>query len=129
MLERKRLLQIVLICGLLFGSTGIVYGQSLTLDNDSCICYTDNQDKRALECLINKSERDSLLQNQALQILNYKSVLDKDSKIITLNNEMIKKQKNTIKMIAIKLKISKTMTLVGAPIALLGGIFIGMNLK
>ena len=97
--------------------------------SDSLKCFTYNQLKEITKELKRGVLCDSITQNQALQILNYKSVLDKDSKIITLNNEMIKKQKNTIKIIAIKLKISKTMTLVGAPIALLGGIFIGMNLK
>ncbi len=44
---------------MLIVANGTVYAQSTI--PDSCICYTDIQDMRCLECLINASKKDSLI--------------------------------------------------------------------
>lgn len=113
----------------MIGSQETVYGQFSTLNKDSCICYTTNQDKRALECLKTSTDKDSLIANSLVRINGYKSVLDKNSKIISLNNDMIKDQGKRIKLLNVKLKISKRLAFVGTPLALIGGLFVGMNLK
>lgn len=51
---------------------GIAYGQSITQDS---IYYTIEQDKRCLECLINKSKKDTI-------IIKLEKALDIDSVII-----------------------------------------------
>lgn len=103
------------------GTQETVYGQFLIQDNDSCICYTTNQDKRALECLKTSISKDSLLQNQKLQILNYKSAVATDKEIISLNNAMIDDQKKSIKSLNLKLKVSKKLTIIGVPTAIVAG--------
>ena len=66
---KKVSILIVLWCGMLISGQGTLFGQPLIHDNDSCICYTINQDKRCLECLINqpkKLEQISLLKSDTL---------------------------------------------------------------
>ena len=54
-----RLIKIVIIFVLLIGRNETVLGQSIT--PDTCICYTDAQDIRCLECLINQPIKDSII--------------------------------------------------------------------
>ncbi len=49
--------------GVLILTNLTVLGQSTTLKSDSLIPYTPTQDKRCLECLINKAKKDSLISN------------------------------------------------------------------
>lgn len=84
---RKVFLRTLLLFGVLIGAQGIVFGQSSI--QDSCICYTDKQDKRCLECLINAPKKDSIinLQNEHISILNkklnksYREILDRQEKL------------------------------------------------
>ena len=68
-----RLKEILFIFILLLGQKGTVYAQYLTLD--SCICYTEKQDVRCLECLINEPKKDNIIKN-------LKEVVKTDSIII-----------------------------------------------
>lgn len=111
--------------GLLIGSQGIAYGQFLIQDNDSCICYTTNQDKRALECLKTSISKDSLIQIQSLKILNYKNVVSIDRNIISLNETMIDDQKKSINKLNLKLEVSKKLTIIGVPTAVIAGFIAG----
>ena len=97
--------------------------------SDSLKCFTYEQAREIANKLKKAHLCDSIAQNQALQIFNYKSVLDKDNKIIDLNNEMLDKQQKQIKVLGIKLKISKRLTFIGVPSAIIGGILIGMSIK
>ncbi len=72
---------------------------------------------------------DSISQNQALQILNYKSVVIKDFEIIALNNSIIKNQNQEINKLNLKLKISKRLTFFGVPTAIIGGFLVGSLLS
>ena len=61
------LLKTLLLSIILTGTTEIAFAQSLTQNDtlncwcDSLIPYTDKQDKRCLECLINEPKKDSLI--------------------------------------------------------------------
>lgn len=59
---------------MLLGKNVIVYDQSLI--QDSCICYTEKQDIRCLECLINAPKKDTIIKN-------LKKVVSIDSTIIS----------------------------------------------
>ena len=61
---------------MLTGYTETVYAQRSTHPECKGIHYTDVQDKRALECLINNSKKDSLIDNFSLQIFNLKSIVE-----------------------------------------------------
>jgi len=126
---KKILVLIVLTFGLLIGSTEIALGQSTILDNDSCICYTDNQDKRATECLKNASSRDSLLTNSLIRIKGFKELSIKNDKIILENQERLSEVTKQLNKANLKLKISKRLTNIGLPIAFCGGAALILLLK
>jgi len=96
---------------------------------DSCICYTDDQDKRCLECLINSSKKDSLLQNQKLQILNFKKVvLNSEEQKIILNNLILDKDKEIVRSNR-RAKLLGMVVKIGMPGAALGGLLVGLSIK
>lgn len=72
------------------GNLEIVSGQNC-LNNDTLIHYTDDMDKKALECLINAPKKDSLISNYSLQIFNLKSISIKKDVILNDNNQTISK--------------------------------------
>jgi hypothetical protein len=72
---------------------------------------------------------DSITQNQAFQIINFKSISRKDFEIIALKNGKISRQEKEINTLGLKLKISKRLTLVGLPAAIIGGFLVGSMLS
>ena len=60
------------------GPTGTALGQPSI--PDSCICYTDKQDIRCLECLINEPKKDSTISIQRSHIVYQEGVIDDLSK-------------------------------------------------
>mgnify|MGYP003653457246 CR=1 FL=1 len=107
----------------------IVLGSTITLNNDSCICYTTSQDKRCLECLINTVKKDSLNQNLQLQILNFKEVVSNDRELKLMLNNKVSVLEKDLNITRTKLKISKRLTMFGVPIALGGGFLIAVLLR
>ncbi len=97
--------------------------------SDSLKCFTYAQAKEIANKLKKATLCDSISQNQALQIIHFKSVLDKDSKIIALNDIMIDGQKKSINTLNLKLKISKKLTIIGVPTAVIGGFITGFILS
>ena len=91
---QKTLLPIVLLFIIAVGHTEIAYGQPSLTDNDSWICYTDEMDKKALECLINTPKKDSLISNYSLQILNFKQIMSNQDVVLQDNVETISKQED-----------------------------------
>ena len=73
---RKILVPIVLLFTIVVGHTETAYGQNC-LDNDSLIHYTDEMDKKCLTCLVNSPKKDSLIQNNTIQIFNLKEAMKK----------------------------------------------------
>lgn len=109
-------------------STEIVSAQSSLTKKDSCICYTDAMDKKALECLINSPKKDSLISNYGLQIHNFKSVTANQSIMITdLENTNREKDENIVKL---NLHLSRSRRLVkisggvGFAVGVVGTIFL-----
>lgn len=80
------LVPIVLLFTIVVGRTEIAYGQNC-LDNDSLIHYTDEMDKKCLECLVNSPRKDSLISNHSLQILNFQKIV-KNQDVILADNEV-----------------------------------------
>lgn len=59
---RKMLLLLVVL--LVFSET--VLGQKYF--SDTCICYTDNMDKKCIECMVNSLKRQELIDVYALEV-------------------------------------------------------------
>lgn len=107
---KGQFLKIALLFLMLIGSTEIVYGQQLT--QDSCICYTDTQDKRCLECLVNKPKQDSIILAQK----NY---------IIFQENTLLQEQRKTEKA----KRTQKLMFYGGGIVGILIGVFTTLAIK
>jgi len=120
------LLKIAFIFGVLTVGQGIVYGQSSIQDSCTGIHYTDNQDKRCQECLINKLKKDSLIENALMQIKTLEAVNLKNDSIARANEEMLSGVKKTLSRTELKLKISKRLTAFGVPLAITTGFLIGI---
>lgn len=127
--SKKMLVLTALLFGLLMTLPEIVLGSTITLNNDSCICYTTSQDKRCLECLINTVKKDSLNQNLQLQILNFKEVVRNDRELKLMLNNKVSVLEKDLNITRTKLKISKRLTMFGVPIALGGGFLIAVLLR
>lgn len=69
-------LKIALLFTILTGNIETVYGNHST-PPDSCICYTDIQDIRCLECLINAPKKDSIIATQSDFMLYQETVIEK----------------------------------------------------
>ncbi len=111
------------------GFTETVLGQSLIHPDCEGIHYTDEQDKRCLECLINTVKKDSLNQNLQLQILNFKEVVRNDRELKLMLNNKVSVLEKDLNITRTKLKISKRLTMFGVPIALGGGFLIAVLLR
>lgn len=111
------LVQIVLIFGLLIGKQEIVLGQSTIQDSTDCICYTDNQDKRATECLKHALSRDSLLTNALIRLNGFKELSSKNDSIIFENNKRLLKVTKERNIAYSKLKMSVRLTKIGLPVS------------
>lgn len=111
---------------MLIGNIEIALGQVSTHPDCKAIHYTDNQDKRCLECLINRSKRDSLHQIALLNIEHYKSIVSEyetqKSLLMTSNIELGRKLGISNK----KLKFSLSLNKFGIPITLGCGVLVGI---
>ena len=94
----------------------------------SGVFYTNNQDKRCLECLINSPKKDSLISNYGLQIVNFCSVITKQEVMIgDLEKVGLEKDEKIVKL---NLHLSRSRRLVkltgiaGVAIGVLGTVFL-----
>lgn len=122
--HRKRLLKTVFLFGILIAIIGTASGQSLIHPNCRAIHYTDAQDMRCLECLLNFSERDSLVQRLLVNDMECDSITgwSNEQKSIVVNqlSEKTKQYNRTL----LKLKISNKLVIYGIP----GGVVLGFIL-
>ena len=114
---------------MLIGSTETVYGQRLTHPKCKGIHYTDTQDKRALECILNSTKKDSLISNMSLQIVILKQMnnvtKEKSKSFETHYNE----EKSLSKRLQEDLDKSKKWNnrlLIGGPLV---GLFVGVLIR
>jgi len=61
------------------GTTEIALGQQ---HSDSCICYTDAMDIKAITCIRAQATKDSIISNYGLQIFNFKTVIKNQDTIL-----------------------------------------------
>ena len=106
----------------------LAFGQSSLIKKDSCICYTDNMDKKALECLINSPKKDSLISNYGLQIVNFRSVVTNQGVIISdLEKVNLEKDKDIVKLnlhLSRSRRLVKITGLAGVGIGVIGTVFL-----
>lgn len=114
-------LKIVLLFTIVVGSTEIVLGQSSLPTDTNCICYTDEMDKRCLECLINSPKKDSLISNYSLQINNYKQITLKQGTLVKDLETLRDENQNTIQKLGLKNTRLKRTT----KVATLAGVLVG----
>ena len=112
---------------MLIGKSGTASGMQLTL-NDSCICYTDKQDKNCLECLINRPKKDSIIQIQALQIINFKDVVRNDIEQKALLMTQAEELKKSLNIANQKVDFWRKLSKYGLPVGIIGGAFVGYSL-
>ena len=80
----------LILLTILFASSLLLMAQA----PDSCICYTDEMDKKALECLVNAPKKDSLIQNLSLQLHNSNKIA---GNLTVINNDILKQNNDLIK--------------------------------
>ena len=97
-----------------------------TSSNDSIKCFTYEQVRKITKKIKDVNLCDSIVQNQELQIINFKEVLKKDDAIIIETNKRLLDVTKTLNTTKLKLKISKRLTFFGVPIALGGGLLLGV---
>jgi len=90
---KKQFLRIALLFTILTGLIATVYGQPLI--PDSCICYTDLQDMRCLECLINTPKKDSIIIEQT-RFIEYQGTIITENAIQL--KELERKKKRNLKI-------------------------------
>lgn len=117
----KILLPIALLFIIVAGHTETAYGQNC-LDNDSLIHYTDEMDKKCLECLVNKPKKDSLISNLSLQILNFKTIIGNHETITKDLEDQNEKQGEEIHSLSLSLSRQKRLVKIGV----LGGVGVGL---
>ena len=102
---------------------------SQTSSNDSIKCFTYEQTRKITASIKKGAVCDSIAQNQALQILNFKSIVRTSNEQMSLVSTKLSDTERTLDKTMLKLKISKKLTTYGIPSALLGGLFIGYVLR
>lgn len=108
------------------GITGTVLGQSAI--PDSCICYTDKQDIRAIQCLLNYPILDSINQDQGRQIASYKHIMtgyDMEVREYQQENGALNHQ---LGLLDLKYKATKKLCGYGIPAFLITGFIVGYGL-
>ncbi len=118
---RTILTPIVLLFIIVVGHTETVYGQNC-LDNDSLIHYTIEMDKKCLTCLINSPKKDSLIENNTIQIYNLKEAFKK-MQVIQDDDEQTKAKLNEENQ---KINLHLTKARRNVKIFGVGGIVIGV---
>ena len=121
----RNLKLIVLLITILLTSS-IAFTQNFS--NDSIKCFTYKQVRKITKSIKQGQLCDSISQTQQLQIINFKELSIKNDSIILENNKRLLEVKKTLSNTALKLKISKRLTFFGVPIALGGGLLLGIIL-
>ena len=103
---------------MLIGIKGIASGQPSI--PDSCICYTDDQDKRCLECLINQPKYQELIENLQEQISKYDEIVENDSALLRSKDVQISMLVAETGKLQRKVKRGKLLT---AGAGILAGVF------
>lgn len=114
---------------MLIVSTGTAYAQSLIPPDCKGIFYTDDQDKRCLECLLNFSERDSLTLRLLINDMECDSIVGYSNEQKSIMAGQLKGKKKQLNRANLKLSVLRPLVRYGIPVSVLAGILIGMSLK
>ena len=68
---------------------------------------------------------DSIVQDQQLQIINFKDVLLKDSQIIKEKDKKLLNVSKQLKISNLKLQVSRKLSFIGIPTAIISGFILG----
>ena len=83
---------------ILIGTTETVYGQFITRDTTG-IFYTDKQDMRCLECLVNAPKKDSIISTQ------YNFIQFQDTTIVKMNLDLVELQRKSKRNLKVGLAV------------------------
>ena len=129
MILKKPIIKLIVFSVAFLTMTSTLYSQPILTDDKKEKCFTYEQAKQIFIDLKKGELCDSISQNQALQIINFKEVVKKDLELDALNKKFIADQGKEINTANLKLKISKRLTFVGVPVALVGGFIFGVLIK
>lgn len=122
-----RNLKLILLLTVIISTKLIVFSQ--TISSDSVKCFSYEQAKTIIKDLKKGRLCDSISQIQALQIVNFKEVIQNKNSEITIKNSQFSAKSKELKTANLKLKISKNLSKFGIPTALLGGFLVGILVK
>jgi len=97
--------------------------------NDSIKCFTIEQVKQITKDLKKGFICDSIVQNQELQIVNFRDVLKVNDNIIVENNKRVLELTISVNNKQTKIDALKKVSLFGIPVAIGGGLFLGILLS
>ncbi len=121
-----KLLMIALIFGTAIGSTKIASGQSLIQDSCTGIHYTENQDKRCNECLVNRVKKDSIINRLLKDSYLVDSIFNASNEQKSVLLVQLDDKERSLDKANLRLKISRTINKFGIPGGVLAGILIGI---
>ena len=99
---------------------------SQIISKTDSLCFSKEQAKIIMKDLKRVNLLDSIIDNQELQIVNFKEVLIKDNNLLQLKDERLADVTKTLRNTEIKLKISKQFTIYGVPFAFCGGFAVAL---
>ena len=100
-----------------------------TTSRDSIKCFTYEQVRKITKDIKKGQLCDSISQHQSLQISHFKDVLKKDNLIISENNKRLSELKKHLNTANTKVNLLKKVSFFGIPVAIGGGILIGLILN
>ena len=102
--------------------SSIVCSQHISTDS---LCFSKEEAAVIMKDLNKVPLQDSIIQNQALQILNYKAVDKNHIKEVNLVKSQLEKEQKENTLLHKKIKVSGFIVKFGLPTALIGGFLIG----
>ena len=99
---------------------------SQTSSRDSLKCFTYEQAREIAKAIKHGQICDSISQNQALQIINFKTIVKKDEDQITIMKAQEEKIQDELDKTRLRLRLNKKITSFGLPGAAAVGIILGI---
>ena len=113
---------------MLLMSKSTVYSQIIS-PTENYKCFTYEECRVMFKDIKRANIGDSIIQNQELQIINYKTILSNSNEQISLLNGQVTNKQKELNTANLKLKISKRLTTFGIPISLGLGFIVGIIIK
>lgn len=107
----------------------ILFGQSLIHPECKGIHYTDKQDKKCLECILNDSKKDSLINNLSIRLSNLNEAGTNCESQKTILNNLIELHSKSLVKANRKVRILGYVIKVGIPVSIIGGFYLATSLN